>query len=52
VHLPEHVHTWKTALPCEARADAVVEELRSSRPVQLVPAPATAALRMERARAS
>jgi hypothetical protein len=43
-HEVEHLHTWKTALPCEQHPEAVVEYLRSRRPAFLVPAPAGASL--------
>ena len=49
-HEVEHLHTWKTGLPCEQHPEAVVEYLRSRRPAFLVPAPAGASL--ARARAS
>ena len=35
VHRPEHVGGWKTLLPCEKDADAVVAHLRSARPTYL-----------------
>jgi predicted metal-dependent phosphoesterase TrpH len=35
-HRPEHLCTWKTLLPCERNAAAVVEYLRSDRPAYLV----------------
>jgi len=35
-HRLEHLATWKTMLPCEKHAEAVVEYLRSSRPAYLV----------------
>jgi predicted metal-dependent phosphoesterase TrpH len=34
-HRPEHLAGWKTLLPCEKDADAVVSYLRSARPVYL-----------------
>lgn len=34
-HRLEHLVTWKTLLPCEREADAVVEYLRSRRPAYL-----------------
>ena len=42
-HRPEHLATWKTVLPVEKSEEAVVDYLRSSRPVFLAsfePAPA------------
>jgi predicted metal-dependent phosphoesterase TrpH len=35
-HVPAHLATWKTMLPCEKDEGAVVEYLRSSRPAFLV----------------
>jgi len=35
-HVPEHLGTWKTMLPCPKDADAVVEYLRSPRPAYVV----------------
>jgi len=35
-HRLEHLATWKTMLPCEKDAEAVVEYLRSTRPTYLV----------------
>ena len=35
-HRLEHLATWKTMLPCEKDAEAVVEYLRSTRPAYLV----------------
>ena len=35
-HRLEHLATWKTMIPCEQDAEAVVEYLRSSRPAYLV----------------
>jgi hypothetical protein len=35
-HRPPHLATWKTLLPCRREEAAVVEYLRSSRPVYLV----------------
>ena len=35
-HRLEHLATWKTMLPCEKHAGAVVEYLRSTRPAYLV----------------
>ena len=35
-HLPEHLTTWKTMLPCTKDERAVVEYLRSPRPAYLV----------------
>ena len=35
-HRHEHLHTWKTLLPCARSDDAVVDYLRSPRPVYLV----------------
>jgi predicted metal-dependent phosphoesterase TrpH len=37
-HRPEHLATWKTALPCERDADEVVAFLRSGEPAHLVQA--------------
>jgi 3',5'-nucleoside bisphosphate phosphatase len=34
-HRPEHLHGWKTLLPCERSAEAVVRYLRSERPAFL-----------------
>jgi predicted metal-dependent phosphoesterase TrpH len=34
-HLPGHLHTWKTLLDCEREEEAVLEHLRSARPVGL-----------------
>ena len=34
-HRPEHLGGWKTLLPCEKDAEAVVAYLRSARPVFL-----------------
>src|SRR5499427_3993862 len=34
-HQPEHLHGWKTLLPCSKTADAVVGYLRSNRPAFL-----------------
>ena len=34
-HQPEHLGGWKTLLPCEKDADAVVDYLRSARPTYL-----------------
>jgi hypothetical protein len=34
-HRPEHLAGWKTLLPCEKDAEAVVAYLRSARPVYL-----------------
>jgi hypothetical protein len=44
-HLPEHLLTWKTLLPCEETETAVVAYLRSAAPAYLtrVDAPAAAA---------
>lgn len=36
-HRPEHLFGWKTLLPCEKHSDAIVEHLRSPRPVYLAP---------------
>ncbi|SRR6266508_2493299 len=36
-HRPEHLATWKTLLPCYKEPEAVVDYLRSRRPVYLVP---------------
>jgi len=36
-HRPEHLATWKTLLPAERTEEAVVDYLRSSRPVFLAP---------------
>jgi hypothetical protein len=44
-HVPEHVETWKTLLPCARSADAVVAYLRSDQPAALTrigPDPAAA----------
>jgi predicted metal-dependent phosphoesterase TrpH len=35
-HRPEHLHGWKTLLPCAKTAEAVVEYLRSPRPAFLM----------------
>jgi len=35
-HRPEHLHTWKTLLPCAASETAIVSYLRSSGPAYLV----------------
>ena len=35
-HVPEHVATWKTLLPCVKNEGAIVEYLRSGRPTFLV----------------
>jgi len=35
-HVPEHLATWKTLLPCARREEAVVAYLRSDRPAYLV----------------
>ena len=35
-HLPAHLATWKTMLPCAKHEEAVIEYLRSSRPAYLV----------------
>jgi hypothetical protein len=35
-HRPEHLHGWKTLLPCAKNAEAVVEYLRSPRPAFLM----------------
>jgi 3',5'-nucleoside bisphosphate phosphatase len=35
-HVPSHLSTWKTMLPCAKEEEAVVEYLRSSRPAYLV----------------
>ncbi|HZT91081.1 MAG TPA: PHP domain-containing protein [Gaiellaceae bacterium] len=35
-HRVEHLHTWKTMLPCAKDEEAVVEYLRSARPTYLV----------------
>jgi predicted metal-dependent phosphoesterase TrpH len=42
-HLPEHVLTWKTLLPCERTEDAVVAYLRSDAPAHLTRVDAPAA---------
>jgi len=44
-HLPEHVFTWKTLLPCEQNEAEVTAYLRSAAPAHLtrVDAPAAAA---------
>jgi hypothetical protein len=34
-HRPDHLHTWKTLLPCEKDEEAVVGYLRSARPAFL-----------------
>ena len=36
-HRLEHLATWKTLLPAEKREEAVVDYLRSTRPVFLAP---------------
>lgn len=36
-HLPEHIATWKTFLPCRKDADAVVRYLRSPAPASIAP---------------
>jgi hypothetical protein len=44
-HRPEHLATWKTLLPTEKNEEAVVDYLRSTRPVFLAPfEPAPAAV--------
>jgi hypothetical protein len=35
-HVPAHLATWKTMLPCAKNEEAVVEYLRSPRPAYLV----------------
>jgi hypothetical protein len=35
-HRPEHLSTWKTLLPCAREEGAVLDYLRSDRPVSLV----------------
>jgi len=35
-HLLEHLHTWKTLLPCAKEEEAVIEYLRSRRPAYFV----------------
>ncbi len=35
-HAREHLHTWKTLLPCAKEEEAVVEYLRSRRPAYFV----------------
>jgi hypothetical protein len=35
-HIPEHLATWKTMLPCAKNEGAVIDYLRSSRPAYLV----------------
>ena len=35
LHRVEHLEGWKTLVPCERREDALVEYLRSPRPVYL-----------------
>jgi predicted metal-dependent phosphoesterase TrpH len=37
-HRPQHLATWKTALPCAKDEDEIVEFLRSGRPAHLVQA--------------
>ena len=41
-HRPEHLATWKTAIPCRKEPDAVVSYLRSGRSVLLAPFDAVA----------
>jgi predicted metal-dependent phosphoesterase TrpH len=41
-HRPEHLATWKTLIPAEKSEGAVVDYLRSRRPVSLVPFEPTA----------
>ena len=36
VHAREHLHTWKTLLPCAKEEEAVVEYFRSQRPAYFV----------------
>jgi predicted metal-dependent phosphoesterase TrpH len=35
-HVEEHLHTWKTLLPCAKEEDAVIDYLRSSQPAYFV----------------
>jgi 3',5'-nucleoside bisphosphate phosphatase len=35
-HVEEHLHTWKTLLPCVKEEDAVIDYLRSSQPAYFV----------------
>jgi predicted metal-dependent phosphoesterase TrpH len=35
-HVAEHLHTWKTLLPCAKDEDAVIDYLRSTRPAYFV----------------
>jgi 3',5'-nucleoside bisphosphate phosphatase len=44
-HRPEHLHGWKTLLPCAKEAGAVVDYLRSQRPAFLTRIEPPAALR-------
>ena len=45
-HRPEHVSTWKTVLPVERDAAAVVDYLRSRAPAMIGPAAGLSALRL------
>jgi predicted metal-dependent phosphoesterase TrpH len=45
-HRPAHVSTWKTVLPAERDAGAVVEYLRSPAPAMIGPAAGLAAMRL------
>ncbi len=44
-HLPEHLHGWKTLLPCAKEEPAVLAYLRSGRPAFLTRIDAEPALR-------
>jgi hypothetical protein len=45
-HRPEHLSTWKTVLPAERDAAAVVDYLRSRAPAMIGPAAGLSAMRL------